>query len=173
MWLFKGPIVSFNGLGFDFRALAEEIPERYEKIQEMAQNHIDPGFQMFCEKGFMCGLDAAAKGMEIEGKKEGISGAKAPTMWKMGRAHQAQVMSYVAQDARATAALYKEILLRGELVWVKKDGMKTRYPWEPTVLDGRLLTCAEAMRLPLPDTSWMDEPWDREKFWGWTQKEGE
>ena len=29
------------------------------------------------------------------------------------------------------------------------------------------LTVEEALRLPLPDTSWMDEPWPREKFTGW------
>jgi hypothetical protein len=26
------------------------------------------------------------------------------------------------------------------------------------------LTVSEAQRLPLPDTSWMDEPWPREKY---------
>ena len=29
------------------------------------------------------------------------------------------------------------------------------------------LTVGEALELPLPDTSWMDEPWPREKFTGW------
>ena len=29
------------------------------------------------------------------------------------------------------------------------------------------LMVSEALELPLPDTSWMDSPWPREKFTGW------
>jgi hypothetical protein len=29
------------------------------------------------------------------------------------------------------------------------------------------LTVREALELPLPNTSWMDEPWPRERFTGW------
>jgi hypothetical protein len=34
-------------------------------------------------------------------------------------------------------------------------------------LPGGWLTVEAAGKLPLPDTSWMDEPWAREKFTGW------
>ena len=29
------------------------------------------------------------------------------------------------------------------------------------------LTAEEALELPPPNTSWMDEPWPRERFTGW------
>jgi hypothetical protein len=29
------------------------------------------------------------------------------------------------------------------------------------------LTVSEALGLPLPDTSWMSDPWPRERFTGW------
>jgi hypothetical protein len=41
------------------------------------------------------GLDAAARGMGIKGKPEGMSGAVAPVLWAEGK--REEVLSYVVQ----------------------------------------------------------------------------
>ena len=59
-------IVTWNGMGFDFRVMAQETGEDvglYDRICDLAWEHIDIAFQMRVEKGYMIGLDAAAKGL--------------------------------------------------------------------------------------------------------------
>ena len=167
-------IVTWNGLGFDFPLLAIESHERgcSDLIKGLAANHIDIGFQMLCEKGFMCGLNAAAIGLGLSGKTEGMHGDLAPAMWKESREKQDLVLEYVAQDSRTTGEVYEGILDQGgSLVWITKKGYPTRRAWFPTLRGNqygvRLLKVAEALALPLPDTSWMDEAWPRSKFSGW------
>jgi uncharacterized protein YprB with RNaseH-like and TPR domain len=166
-------ILTWNGLSFDFPVLLEEITHPYyrERIPIIARkHHIDPGFQMFCEKGFLCGLQVACKGMGLQGKTEGMHGAAAPVMWAESREAQDKVLEYVAQDVRATLELYEAILDRGVLYWVTKSGsLGTWVPQFRENPDGspRMLTVEECLELPEPDVSWMKEPWPRSKFAGW------
>jgi hypothetical protein len=51
---------------------------------------------------------------------------------------------------------------RGTLRWVARNG-KVR----SLRLSQGWLTAAEALEVPLPDTSWMDSPWTRERLSGW------
>ena len=71
--------LTLNGLGFDFRQLALESGE-YDLCRNLALEHIDVFFAMFCEKGFGVGLQAMAEGMGISGKPEGIDGSQAPAL---------------------------------------------------------------------------------------------
>lgn len=157
--------VTWNGAGFDFRVLEQEAPFGWPRAESrrMALDGIDPAFAMFCAKGFMVGLDATAKGMGLAGKLEGMGGALAPKMWAGSLADQERVLTYVAQDARTTAEVYERILCEERLFWLSKNGVVRRWalPWSviPTV--------REALELPLPNTSWMTDPWKREKFVGW------
>ena len=163
-------IVTWNGLGFDFDILAEEAcnPTYAAMCSNLALNHIDIGFQMLCERGFMVALNVAAKGLGLHGKTEGMSGDKAPTMWTQGEEQQKKVLEYVEQDVITTLQVYERLVETGKLSWITKAGTPAKYPWEPEIRNGRLLTASECLNLPLPDTSWMDEPWPREKFTRWT-----
>lgn len=168
------PIVTWNGLGFDFDVLQEECGagDTQTLCRHVAlHDQIDIAFQMLCESGYMIGLDAAAKGMGLPGKTEGMHGDLAPVMWSQGRAEQDKVLEYVAQDVRTTADLYRAILKERCLRWRARSG-KAAY-WSPTlhvkgnVKDPRMLTVEECLQLPEPDTSWMTNPWPRSKFCGW------
>lgn len=179
------PIVTWNGLGFDFDILAEEVQDQdvAAMLKEVALDHIDVAFAMFCERGFMCGLDAAAKGLGLPGKTAGMKGSLAPAMWAAGPEEQGFVLGYVLQDVRTTAQVYTSILEQNELIWITKAGTPAKRPWLPTFHsdgcpsrgDKRLLTVREALSMPLPDVSWMKDPWPRSKFCGWleTGKTGE
>lgn len=159
------PILTFNGLGFDFDILAEECQDTVARstVVDLALHHIDIAFAMFCDKGYMVGLDTASRGMGLAGKTEGMHGALVPAMWAQGREEQDKVLAYVAQDVKATADLYRALLNKGYLRWLSRKGRVNFWHCGygiPTVL--------ESLKRPEPDTSWVDNPWKREKFFGWT-----
>lgn len=163
-------IVAWNGLGFDFRVLAAHMPtqEQYANVVDLALGHIDPAFQMLCEKGFMIGLDAAAHGMSAGGKMAGMDGLKAVGIWPTNRTNQEIVLEYVTQDAQVTADTYQAIVGKSHLRWISKRSGRAN-AWSPQIWQGsRLLTVRECLALPEPDTSWMSDPWPRSKFAGWT-----
>ncbi|MGO8752296.1 MAG: ribonuclease H-like domain-containing protein [Thermoguttaceae bacterium] len=152
-------LLTWNGLGFDLDILAEESG-LFENCRELASNHVDLMFHVLCRLGYGVSLDAAAKGMNLAGKPEGMNGAKAPVMWAEGK--REEVLKYVAQDVRTTLDLATVCESGGALRWVARSG-KVR----TMRLPGGWLTVSDALELPLPDTSWMDEPWSRGTFTGW------
>lgn len=154
--------LTFNGLGFDFDVLAEESG-MFEECRDLALNHVDLMFHFFCVKGFAIGQDAACRGMGLEGKPEGMHGALAPELWAAGE-HQ-KVLDYVSSDATQLLRLAELVARRGWLTWNTKRGTPAN------MVIKELLTVNEAMELPEPDVSWMDAPWPRSKFYGWTVTE--
>jgi hypothetical protein len=136
-------VVTWNGLAFDFDILAEEAYAFDKPLAiKLAMSHTDMAFHMLCELGYMCSLQNASKGMKLEGKKEGISGAKAPDMWKESREQQNLVLEYVKQDVKATAELYEAVLHTGSLGYLTRKGAKRR------MLVPHWRTVEEAMRQP-------------------------
>ena len=177
-------IVTWNGMGFDFRVLAQDAKDDdllYDRICNLAWDHIDMAFQMRVEKGYMIGLDTAAKGLGVEGKTEGMSGALAPQMWRQGWQEQAKVLRYVCQDARATVDVYNALVTQRVLHWTTRAGRRTRSPWAPTFVtaDGPTALLSVPYRLPTvrevtqycepADTSWMSfQPTPLDAYYGWT-----
>ena len=167
-------IVTWNGMGFDFRVLAAECHLDlidWDNLVDLAWGHIDIAFNMLCDRGFMAGLNKATKGMGLSGKKEGMSGALAPAMWQEGRVVQEKVLEYVAQDAQATAELYQAIIAARSMTWITMKGVQSNRPWEPAIITDlggqRLMTVTEANNLRQPNTSWMDKPRKRSEFTSW------
>jgi hypothetical protein len=152
-------ILTWNGLGFDFDILAEESGE-LEACKELAWNHVDIMFHVFCLKGYGLALNKAAKGMGLAGKTPGMQGDLAPIYWAEGK--KQEVLEYVSQDVRTTLELAEAIDRRHELRWTSDSGKPQALPFS----DG-LLRVREAITLPKADTSWMKNPWPRSKFTGW------
>lgn len=152
-------ILTWNGLGFDFDVLAEESGMKTE-CRELARNHVDMMFHVFCDRGFPVGLDNATQGMKVKGKSSSLAGHLAPQYWLDGR-HE-EVLDYVAQDVRCTLELGEACEKAGEFRWVTRKGTTSNMP-----LRSGWLTVDEALRLPEPDTSWMDNPMSRTRFTGW------
>lgn len=163
-------VVTWNGAGFDFRVLAEFCPEHAHLCRRIALNHIDIAFQMFCNKGFMVGLNAASSSMKIGKKIVGMDGLEAAKMWTLSKEAQERVLMYCKHDAVLTLKLYQMILEKRHMTWVSKrsGNLCFWWPWKNT-LGEKLLTVKQSLELPKPDTSWMDEPWEREKFVGWLE----
>jgi hypothetical protein len=157
-------IVTWNGLGFDFDVLAEESGEA-EACRVLAEQHVDMLFHFLCSKGFLVSLQKAADGMRLPGKTQGVSGAVAPEMWAAGR-HD-EVLAYCAQDVRLTLQLAQTCERTGQLAWVTQRGTTGAMP-----LPNGWLTVREARALPLPDTSWMNDPPQRAHFLRWLSSAG-
>jgi hypothetical protein len=152
-------ILTWNGLGFDFDILAEESG-RWDSCKELAWDHMDMMFHIFCLKGYPLGLETAAKGMGLPGKTPGMSGDKAPIYWSQGR--REEVLEYVAQDVETTLLLAQVVEERHQLRWTSRSGKQQIMP-----VHAGWLTVRQALDLPEPDNSWMNNPWPRSKFTGW------
>ena len=154
-------IVTWNGLGFDFDVLAEESGLRRE-CAGTALDHVDMMFHVLCKLGHPLGLDAAAKGMKVEGKVEGMDGGEAVRMWREGQ--REDVIEYCAQDARCTYEVAMAGEQSGSLRWTTRAGRSQSMP-----LRVGWLTVRQALKLPKPDTGWMTDPIPRENLAGWLE----
>jgi hypothetical protein len=153
-------LLTWNGLGFDFDVLAEESG-MHATCCELARAHVDMMFHFFCLQGYPLGLDAAAKGMGLAGKPEGMDGSQAPILWQSG-AHD-KVLEYVAQDVVTTLTLAEAVATRRQIRWRTRRGKPNR------VAIAEWLRVSDALLLPLPDTSWMRQPMTRARFTGWME----
>ena len=151
--------LSWNGLAFDFDVLAEESGLAAE-CKKLALGHVDMMFHVVCEKGFRVALKNAASGLRLPGKLAGVEGIDAPSLWAEGKYDI--VTAYVSQDVRTTLAVARESEKRGSFAWTTRKGTVSSMP-----LSRGWLSVEAALRLPLPDTSWMSDPPSRGDFTAW------
>lgn len=155
-------LLTWNGLGFDFDVLAEEA-DAFEQCKELALNHVDLMFHVYCERGFPVALDKAAHALGIPGKPSGMSGLLVPQLWAQGRFKE--VTDYVAQDVRIALQVAQRCEEKGSFAWTTRKGTSGLMP-----LSRGWLTVREALELPEPDTSWMSNPLPRQNFTGWLDR---
>lgn len=165
-------LMTWNGLGFDFRVLAIEAGvDKHCFIHDLAITHIDPMFNIFCIKGYPIALQQACQGMHLAGKVHEVTlttgevltemhGSKAPGMWRAGEWEA--VRTYLRGDVLSLLELAETVERMRYLRWMSKSGR----PWAITPLDF-FRTVAESLMLPAPDNNWMDKPIKREEFAGW------
>jgi hypothetical protein len=152
-------LLTWNGLGFDFDILAEESGN-HDACRQLALDHVDMMYHVFCHKGFAVALDKAAQGLRLPGKSSGMSGSDAPRMWAEGC--YGEVLDYVRQDVRTAIAIALKCEGDGRFAWLTAKGKVSSLP-----LSTGWLRVRDAIRLPLPDTSWMENPMPREHFSAW------
>ncbi len=152
-------LLSWNGLGFDLDVLAEESG-LIEDCRKLAKAHVDMMFHIVCAKGFPVALKNAAAGLGVPGKLAGVEGIAAPALWAAGKFDL--VKEYVSQDVRTTLAVALAAEQRKSFAWTTRKGtigeMPLRTGWLPV---------ERALKLPLPDLSWMPSPPSRSDFTNW------
>lgn len=159
--------VSWNGAGFDLPILAAGAGMA-TIASKIALEHIDVGFQMLCENGYMAGLNAVCGGMGIPGKLNGMHGELAPAMWRSKDIEQqCKVISYLENDALITSHVFEAICKAKKVRWKTQKG--TFREWLLKMKDGCPLTVQDSLAIPLPDTSWMSRPRPRSEYIGWAQ----
>jgi hypothetical protein len=170
--------LTWNGASYDFRMLAEALPEYRDQIRD---NLVFPGYDMmfhfFSCSGHFLGLDTACKGQGISGKnldpilKDGSSmnGQKAVGYWPE---HYEAVLEYVSNDVVVPVLLAQKVTeQKGLLSWTARSGRLTSLSlnqvkghFSPFQQEFRWLTVAECLALPSPDQSWMSDPVTKEDF---------
>jgi hypothetical protein len=152
-------LLTWNGLGFDLDVLAEESG-CHDECRDLALNHVDMMFHVFCDRGFPVALDKAAQGLGIPGKPPGMSGLLAPQLWAQGRYQD--VLGYVVQDVRIALQVATKCEALHRFEWVTRRDSSSSM-----VLPHGWLTVRDAMCLPEPDTSWMNSPIPRHELTRW------
>jgi hypothetical protein len=162
-------VVTWNGLRFDFHVLAHESG-MWDECIELAKNHVDLMFLIFCHKGYYAKLDNCAKVMLGESKTEGIDGAHAPELWARGEYDLC--IEYVCQDVALTAKLAQFISDTSMIEWTASSSGKLHsILLRNLIRGGRLPTVMECLDIPEPDTSWMSNPPHRSDFFEWMDEE--
>lgn len=157
-------IVTWNGLGFDYKVLARGIgdPDRSAALAKLALTQYDPGFVQVCQAGYMAKLVGVAQGLGVGSKTAGMHGALAPVLWSNvwpetldeegeaalradieglalapgSRAAQDLVLEYVANDVDITLASYMALCQRRSVNWITARGRPSRRPWLPKLKRG-------------------------------------
>ena len=145
-------LVTWNGMAFDWPILAEESGMR-EECARLALESADLMFQVVCLRGHRLGLWAAARGMGVQGKSEGMDGLVGQEMWRNNDpGARDKVLEYVRQDAKINADVARKMRDEGHLTFMTRKGfpMRTRLP------KGRVLTARECLDLPEPANSYED-----------------
>lgn len=155
-------VLTWNGASFDFDVLAEES-KAMDECRACAHDHVDMMFHIVCQLGYPISLEKAALGMGVPGKTAGVSGSQAPTLWKAGEFDK--VLAYVAQDVRVAMAIACKAEAQKTFSWITQRGSKKS---EPLAAGWR--SVREALKLPLPDCSWMAKPIVREEWLAWMLK---
>ena len=154
-------LLTWNGLGFDLDVLAEESGA-VDPCRTLAINHVDMMFHVFCDRGFPVALDKAAQGVGIPGKPAGMSGLLAPKLWAEKRYQE--VIDYVSQDVLLALQIAQACETKRSFQWITRKGSASSMD-----LRGGWLTVKDALTLPTPDTSWMDDPLPRHRFTRWLE----
>ncbi len=152
-------ILTWNGLGFDFRILAEESGMRRECCG-LAVAHVDMMFHVLCRLGFGVGLESAAKALRLGTKMTGVSGLMIPQLWSEGR-HE-EVLQYLTNDAKMTLAVAEACEKRGHFCWLTCSGRRRFL----SLSNGWLLV-RSALKLPPAKALPKSGAWSRNRFTAW------
>lgn len=161
-------VCSFNGLSFDFKKLAAQVPDMKSELLEVAQNHYDLLFQHVCSKGYFSSLQSFLVGEGVPLKT--MDGEEAASIWKSGNNGEAteakkKVLDYVAQDCVCLSNLFSTIDAKSQLHRITKS-TKQKHLW----VVPKLLTVQESLAMwqeSSPDVSWMDSPPIPAKIFEW------
>jgi hypothetical protein len=149
-------VFAHNGTGFDWQLLAR-ITGRTELCKALCLSSYDLCFQMLCTLGYPIGIQAIAEGFKLPDKE--MSGGDAPIEWHAG--NYDAVRDYVVGDVLRLEQAVLETMRKKAITWrTKKGGLRSQSMT-------RFLTVEECLALPLPDTSWMDKPIEREDVISW------
>jgi len=155
-------IVTWNGLGFDYRILAEAAQGNDLTVVEvcrMAIQQIDIMYNFQCVAGFPASLENVSKAMGFNGKH--IKDDTIGRLWHGSSVDQDQVIEYVERDVMATFEIYDAIMKRrGKIVWKNRKGTKSARYLPMIMVDNqpvRLMNAVESVTLPYPNLDWW---WD-------------
>jgi hypothetical protein len=154
-----GPIVTFNGAGFDFRLLAEHVDDlelKRKLVYTVVYNHVDIMMDFLCSTGYFASLDSFLKGTDLSAKI--WSGDKSAELCLTSDAFFQKTIEYCRSDVAALEQLEHHVAAHACLWRTTKAGKKQSWtPFHDTKFR-HVHECIKAWRTHPVDTSWMDTP---------------
>ena len=165
----NGPVYTWNGGGFDFKAMAVECPKRAIDIARMAFEHVDGMLLVTAEYGHWLGLDKTAVGMGIEGKLKEVmlsdgtvitemSGKMAPELWARGE--RDAVIEYLRQDVVTSLLVGEFQLAQGRTKWVSAKGRNNSRKTD-------FVTVGRLPNTPPSAGHWISDPKSKDEIMDW------
>lgn len=137
-------IATWSGTGSDFRLLAALVPDRAQRVIDLALAHFDVPFMGLCLTGMMVGLDAVAKAHSLSQKV--LKSKDVPAMWKKPEL-RSLVLDHVMLDAYNTLLIAQHVCYEHKFWWKQAGKPKPRAMHVP-----QCYSVQEALKLPLPFT---------------------
>jgi hypothetical protein len=148
-----GRIFTWNGVNFDFPAIASNIPHRLEDIAALALNSYDPWLQFVRTLGWPIALERVSVPMLGREKVEGISGSQAGMMWPI---EAPSILRYCAGDAELLRDVVAAMTSEKQVRWMKQSGQEGKREIEVNGKPG-WYKVKKLIELPEPNRSWMSD----------------
>jgi hypothetical protein len=133
-------IVTWGGVGADFRLLASCVPSAANAIVQLCLGHVDIPFMSASTQGMMMGLASASAALGLCKP----SSDQIPALW--ASPDRQRVLHHVSNDTFLTVEVVRSILKSKELSWITSRGI--RRVWYPV----SMLSVRHCLQLPLPVT---------------------
>ena len=156
-------IATWNGMGFDWPALAKQS-RKLQECRQLALDHVDMMYQVLCTKGFCIKDESAAAGMRIPLKTGAEYDNDKPAQWSEDHPQTILVVCNLRADLILRLSMEGQRTQR--LRWVSRNGRRNDMR-----LDGGWKTVREAREFPKPDTSLFHDPMPRSLFDEWLSED--
>ena len=134
-------LVTWGGMGADFRVLQKEVPHLRDTIRKLAMNSIDVPFVSASCQGMMMSLSASAEAIGIS-EKEAESSKQIPQMWRSNL--RDAVHEHVSRDVRLTMEVFSEMCRTKVLKWKTQRGFIRTWAFQ-------FKTVKDCLQMPKPD----------------------
>jgi hypothetical protein len=148
-----GRLFTWNGIGFDFPAIASNVPEKLPEIAALALNSYDPWLQFVRTLGWPIALERVSVPMLGREKVEGISGSQAGMMWPI---EAPSILRYCAGDAELLKDVVAAMTSEKQVRWMKQSGQEGKREIEVNGKPG-WYKVKKLIELPEPNRSWMSD----------------
>ena len=131
-------LVTWSGVGSDFKLLAKLLPHKRDLLISLCLNSIDIPFISGTVLGMMMSLNSVGTSLGFEAKR---SSSTIPDLWKVNKF---EVLQHVSTDTFMTVAILRKAGISKTIVWTTQKGhTKTWCPVE-------FFTVRECLQMPLP-----------------------
>jgi uncharacterized protein YprB with RNaseH-like and TPR domain len=165
-------LVTFNGLGFDWRVMCDQMgddnPLAQNRVREMALGHHDVMFKFTCEHGYFASLQSFLEASDSGISKTG-NGKDAITKWcgeNATRQTQLEVLEYCRNDVQCLSHVYKQLWQAEPMKRKTKRG--SIQTWDHGGAIDSVQVCLEKFLANPLENSWLRNPPDPIQMVEWT-----
>lgn len=172
MWHFfthkKYPLVSYNGVNFDFRVMARMLaayPDYINRLELLALGGEDIMLDFATEFGYFVGMQSFAQGCQLQGKTN--TGAWAADKWKNGTPTEQQaVIEYCVADVQVLCDLVQYRAKHDMLHRLTKQNKRSMWMPQAATFRPAHKCITDYTEKPIK-CEWLSQPPDIPAMWQW------